>query len=110
MGIQGVARIRGVGCTQPGLAPYPAHIRCPKLRCVLLIEQIKIIMMAFLVARIGAQKDPCVHPFLLKHLFLEGVDQPKISPQTLRNALSDALLMSRFENLVEPLRTHLIYE
>jgi len=34
----------------------------------------------------------------LKHLFLEGVEQPKISPKNPRNAHSDALLMSRFQN------------
>jgi len=34
----------------------------------------------------------------LKHLFLEGVEQPKISPKNPRKALSDALLMSRFQN------------
>ena len=33
-----------------------------------------------------------------KHLFLEGVEQPKISPKKPGNALSDALLMSRFQN------------
>jgi len=35
---------------------------------------------------------------VLKHLFLEGVEQPKISPKRPGNALSDALLMSRFQN------------
>jgi len=35
----------------------------------------------------------------MKHLFLEGVEQPKISPENPGNALSDALLMSRFQNL-----------
>jgi len=35
---------------------------------------------------------------VLKHLFLEGVKQPKISAKNPRNALSDALLMSRFQN------------
>ena len=29
---------------------------------------------------------------------MEGVEQPKISPKKPRNALSDALLMSRFQN------------
>jgi len=33
-----------------------------------------------------------------KHLFLEGVEQPKISPKKPGNALSNALLMSRFQN------------
>ena len=33
-----------------------------------------------------------------KHLFLEGVEQSKISPKPPGNALSDALLMSRFQN------------
>jgi len=35
---------------------------------------------------------------VLKHLFLEGFEQPKISPKNPRNALSDALLISRFQN------------
>jgi len=35
---------------------------------------------------------------VIKHLFLEGVEQPKTSPKNPRNALSDALLMSRFQN------------
>jgi len=39
-----------------------------------------------------------VNSCVLKHLFLEGVEQPKISPKTPGNALSDALLMSRFQN------------
>ena len=34
-----------------------------------------------------------------KHFFLEGVEQPENPPNTPGNALSDALLMSRFENL-----------
>ena len=38
-----------------------------------------------------------VNSCVLKHLFLEGVEQPKISPKKPGNALSDALLMSRFE-------------
>jgi len=33
-----------------------------------------------------------------KHLFLERDEQPKISPKKPRNALSDALLMSLFQN------------
>ena len=37
-----------------------------------------------------------VNSCVLKHLFLEGVEQPKISPKKHVNALSDALLMSRF--------------
>ena len=36
-----------------------------------------------------------------KHLFLEGVEQPKISPTKPRNALSDALLMWRFQNFAD---------
>jgi len=40
-----------------------------------------------------------VNSCVLKHLFLEGVEQPKISPKKPRNALSDALLMSRFQNI-----------
>jgi len=35
---------------------------------------------------------------VLKHLFLERVEQPKISPKNPRNAVSDALLMSCFQN------------
>jgi len=35
---------------------------------------------------------------VLKHLFLEGVDQPKMSRKNPGNVLSDALLMSRFQN------------
>ena len=38
-----------------------------------------------------------VNSFVLKHLFLEGVEQPKISPKKPGNAPSDALLMSRFQ-------------
>ena len=38
-----------------------------------------------------------VYSCVLKHLFLEGVEQPKISLKNLRNALSNALLMSRFQ-------------
>jgi len=37
-----------------------------------------------------------VNSCVLKHLFLEGVEQPKISPKKTGNALSDALPMSRF--------------
>jgi len=39
-----------------------------------------------------------VNSCVLKHLFLEGVEQPKISPKKPGNALSDALLMSHFQN------------
>ena len=39
-----------------------------------------------------------VNSCVLIHLFLEGVEQPKTSPKTPGNALSDALLMSRFQN------------
>jgi len=39
-----------------------------------------------------------VNSCVQKHLFLEGVEQSKISPETPGNALSDALLMSRFQN------------
>jgi len=42
-----------------------------------------------------------VNSCVLKHLFLEGVEQPKISPKNPGNALSDALLMSRFENFAD---------
>jgi len=38
--------------------------------------------------------DSCI----LKHLFLEGVEQTKTSPTKPGNALSDAPLMSRFQN------------
>jgi len=38
-----------------------------------------------------------VNSCVLKHLCLEGVEQPKISPKTPGNALSEALLMSRFK-------------
>ena len=34
---------------------------------------------------------------VLKHLFLERVEQPNISPKKPRNALSNAPLMSRFQ-------------
>jgi len=39
-----------------------------------------------------------VNSCVLKHLVLEGFEQPKISPKKSGNALSDALLMSRFQN------------
>ena len=39
-----------------------------------------------------------VNSSVLKHLFLERVEQPKISPKTPGNALSDVLLMSCFQN------------
>ena len=39
-----------------------------------------------------------VNSCVLQHLFLEGVEQPKISPNKPGNAFSDALLMSRFQN------------
>jgi len=39
-----------------------------------------------------------VNSCVLKHLFLERVEQPKISPKKPGNALSDALLMSCFQN------------
>ena len=39
-----------------------------------------------------------VNSCVLKHVFLEGVEQPKISPKNPGNALSNALLMSRFPN------------
>jgi len=40
-----------------------------------------------------------VNSCVLKYIFLEGVEQPRISPQNPGNlnALSDALLMSRFQ-------------
>ena len=38
-----------------------------------------------------------VNSCVLKHLSLEGVEQPKFSPKNAGNALSDALLMSRFQ-------------
>jgi len=37
-----------------------------------------------------------VNSCVLKHLFLERVEEPKILPKTTGNALSDALLMSYF--------------
>jgi len=39
-----------------------------------------------------------VNSCVLKHLLLEGVEQPKIWSKKPGNALSDALLMSRFQN------------
>jgi len=39
-----------------------------------------------------------VNSCVLKHLFLEGVEQSKISPKPPGNALSNALLMSRLQN------------
>jgi len=39
-----------------------------------------------------------VNSCALKHFFYEGVEQPKISPKKLGNALCDALLMSSFPN------------
>ena len=42
-----------------------------------------------------------VNSCVLKHLFLERVEQPKISPPKLGNALSDALLVSCFQNFAD---------
>jgi len=39
-----------------------------------------------------------VNSCVLKHHFLEGVEQQKLTPKKPGNALSDALLMSRFQN------------
>ena len=39
-----------------------------------------------------------VNSCILKHLFLEGVEQPETSPKTPGNALSDALLTSPFQD------------
>ena len=39
-----------------------------------------------------------VNSFVLKHLFLKGVKQSNMLPENPGNALSDALLMSRFQN------------
>jgi len=39
-----------------------------------------------------------VNSAVLKHLILERVEQPKISPKNPGNAFSDALLMSCFQN------------
>ena len=39
-----------------------------------------------------------VNSSVLKHPFLERVEQPKISPKTPRNAFSDVLLMSCFQH------------
>ena len=41
-----------------------------------------------------------VNSCVLKHLFWEGVELSKILPKTPGNAVSDALLMSRFQNFV----------
>jgi len=35
---------------------------------------------------------------VMKHLFFQRAEQPKISPRKPRNVLSDALLMSCFQN------------
>ena len=43
-----------------------------------------------------------VNSCVLKHLFLERVEQPKISPNKPGNALSDAILMSCFQNFAAP--------
>jgi len=55
-----------------------------------------------------------VNSCVLKHLFLEGVEQPKTSPKNLGNAHSDALLMSRFAadaaKIKNKKRAVLIYE
>jgi len=42
-----------------------------------------------------------VNSCVLKHLFLEGVQPPKIWPKKPGNALSDALLMSCFQKITE---------
>ena len=42
-----------------------------------------------------------VNSCVSKHLFMELVEQPKISPKNPGNALSDALLMSRFQKLAD---------
>ena len=55
----------------------------------------------FHILLITAQDGNCynlVNSAVLKHLFLERVEQPKISPKNPGNALSDALLMSYFQN------------
>jgi len=39
-----------------------------------------------------------VNSCVVKRLFLEGIEQPNKSPKNPVNALSDALLMSRFQN------------
>ena len=38
-----------------------------------------------------------VNSCVLKHLFWGGFEQPRMSPKKSENALSDALLMSRFQ-------------
>jgi len=43
-----------------------------------------------------------VNSCVLKHPFLEGVEQPKMSPEKPGNALSDELLMSRFQIFLKP--------
>jgi len=40
-----------------------------------------------------------VNSCVLKHLFLEGVEQPQIPPKKSGSELFDALLMSRFQNI-----------
>jgi len=40
-----------------------------------------------------------VNSCVLKHLFLERVEQPKISPKKPENTLSDSLLMSCFQKI-----------
>jgi len=52
--------------------------------------------------RVARRCDNTVHKkqvnfCVLKHHFLEKVEQPKISPKKSGNALSDALLMLRFQ-------------
>ena len=51
-----------------------------------------------------------VNSYVLKLLFMEGVEQPKISPKKPGNALSDALLMSRFQNFAADAAKKLINE
>jgi len=49
-------------------------------------------------AWLDAVTTPLMNSCVLKHLFLEGVEQPKILPGNPGNELSDALLMSRLKN------------
>ena len=47
-----------------------------------------------------------VNSCVLKHLFLERVEQPKMLPKKPENALSDAILMSCFQNFAADAAKH----
>jgi len=51
--------LQDVGCAHLGFAPYHEACAHPLPKSPLRSS----VKMAFLVARIGAQNDPCVHPF-----------------------------------------------